>query len=167
MIQAISRHHTFFHTRHFVPGFCGSSPTGFVKLYLKSLVKKTQDMPDYTMLRYALFLYYLSCPLPSLIPSIVAEIGGYSGLLLGFSLLDCFSLQETAVAYSRKMLDTLAKQLRSELTQNYLLSVKFKCIFLAHCYELNSMQRNTSATGQLKVSPKIHLTLHVFQFNAA
>ena len=71
-----------------------------VKVYMKSRVKQTEDHLSYTVLRcrcctdnnWSQLLqrkselndHFLWCSTPSM----VAEIGGYSGLLLGFSLMD-------------------------------------------------------------------------------
>ena len=80
-----------------------------VKVYMKSRVKQTEDHLSYTVLRWAFntALYFLnlnhkyqdktyhdiSDTIQTLwirmsVFSMVAEIGGYSGLLLGFSLMD-------------------------------------------------------------------------------
>ena len=70
-------------------GNCADNSTGHAKLYLKSQVKVTKDFQDYTFLRW-FFLQrkQLKVRIKTKIFSLVAEIGGYTGLLLGLSLMD-------------------------------------------------------------------------------
>ena len=74
--------------------------TGFVRLYFKNIIKVTQDFVSYDLLRLVtiIFIYviYLLSSIQQkkhvcssfIICSMFAEIGGYSGMLIGFSLLD-------------------------------------------------------------------------------
>ena len=60
---------------------------GLSRIYFKKIVKVSEDFVSYDLLRYQdsneikLYVLYF-------FPSMVAEIGGYSGLLIGFSLMD-------------------------------------------------------------------------------
>ena len=63
--------------------------TGFVKLYFKNIVKITEDFVSYDLLRYYQKETFIK---QQSYFSMVAEIGGYSGLLIGFSLMDLVSM---------------------------------------------------------------------------
>ena len=60
-----------------------SDGKAFIKIYLKSSVKFQQTIYDYTLL------------------SLLAEIGGYTGLLLGVSLADITIVFEKSKQYFR------------------------------------------------------------------
>ena len=55
----------------------------YAKLYFKNIVKVTEDYLSYTFL------------------SMIAEIGGYAGLMIGFSILDFVSACQVASALAK------------------------------------------------------------------
>lgn len=60
---------------------------GRVSIYFKKFVKVTEDFVSYDLLRlYKFFIIFQLCICQNF--SMVAEIGGYSGLLIGFSVMD-------------------------------------------------------------------------------
>ena len=69
------------------------------KFYFKDIVKVTEDFVSYDMLRSLIKIVhqikYSHCFLHF---SMVAEIGGYSGLLIGFSLMDLAMLLKKAAS---------------------------------------------------------------------
>ena len=69
------------------------------KFYFKDIVKVTEDFVSYDMLRSRLYtLYQIKYSHCFLHFSMVAEIGGYSGLLIGFSLMDLAMLLKKAAS---------------------------------------------------------------------
>ena len=68
-----------------------------LKLYFKTIVKVTEDFISYDFLRYNPVSWFL--PINILISSMVSEIGGYSGLLIGFSVLDLAVVIQSIVRY--------------------------------------------------------------------
>ena len=64
-----------------------SKLTGFARLYFKNIVKVTEDFVSYDLLR-SVSLPMLRCLSHVSISSMISEIGGYSGLLIGFSMMD-------------------------------------------------------------------------------
>ena len=73
--------------------------TGFVKLYFKNIVKITEDFVSYDLLRYYQKETFFK---QQSYFSMVAEIGGYSGLLIGFSLMDIVSLYRNFLLFFQK-----------------------------------------------------------------
>ena len=69
------------------------------RLYFDNTVKVTEDFVSYDLLRFGLSNEYVyESFLKKNIFSMVAEIGGYSGLLIGFSMMDLASIFNKAIS---------------------------------------------------------------------
>ena len=70
----------------------------YAKLYFKNIVKVTEDFVSYDLLRW---LKYFEAQLKCVF-SMIAEIGGYSGLLIGFSMMDLVVILKYFLSFSPK-----------------------------------------------------------------
>ena len=70
------------------------------RLYFDNTVKVTEDFVSYDLLRFGLTNEYVYESFLKIIFifSMVAEIGGYSGLLIGFSMMDLASIFSKAIS---------------------------------------------------------------------
>ena len=70
------------------------------RLYFDNTVKVTEDFVSYDLLRFGLTNEYVYESFLKIIFifSMVAEIGGYSGLLIGFSMMDLASIFNKAIS---------------------------------------------------------------------
>ena len=75
---------------------------GKVSIFFKNVVKVTNDFISYDLLRYnsifaiSYFIYFRNF-------SMVAEIGGYSGLLIGFSVMDLAVVLKSSMVLLRSL----------------------------------------------------------------
>ena len=77
---------------------------GRVVLDFKNLVKVTEDFISYDLLRFISIFnksYYIDCIFPNC--SMVAEIGGYSGLLIGFSVMDLVVVLKSSMELLKRL----------------------------------------------------------------
>ena len=68
------------------------------RLYFDNTVKVTEDFVSYDLLRFGLSNRYVNESFKKYICSMVAEIGGYSGLLIGFSMMDLAAIFNKAIS---------------------------------------------------------------------
>ena len=80
----------------------GEDNNGRVDISFNGLVKVTEDFISYDLLRFvSIFNKSLYCIFPNC--SMVAEIGGYSGLLIGFSVMDLVVVLKSSMELLKRL----------------------------------------------------------------